>query len=86
MSLWLGRGAAYCDEEMGPLCGMYGSMEAEYEVQRTIKRAELTVFLCLVKKVIGLIKVHVDHKEIIYGLRKGKKECIKPRAENADLG
>ena len=27
-------------EEMGPLCGMYGSMEAEYEVQRTIKRAD----------------------------------------------
>ena len=34
------------DEEMGPLHGMYGSMEAEYEVQRTIKRAELTAFLC----------------------------------------
>ena len=28
------------DEEMEPLYGMYGSMEAEYEVQRTIKRAE----------------------------------------------
>ena len=27
-----------CDEEMAPLHGMYGSMEAEYEVQRTIKR------------------------------------------------
>ena len=30
------------DAEMGPLRGMYGSMEAEYEVQRTIKRAEET--------------------------------------------
>ena len=29
-------------DEEGPLHGMYGSMEAEYEVQRTIKRAELT--------------------------------------------
>ena len=65
---------------------MYGSTEAEYEVQRTIKRAELTAFLCIVKNVIGLIKVHVDHKEIIYELRKGKKECIKPRAGNAVLG
>ena len=37
------------DEEMGPLRGMYGSMEAEFEVQRTIKRADLTAFLCLVK-------------------------------------
>ena len=26
------------DEEMGPLHGMYGSMEAEFEVQCTIKR------------------------------------------------
>ena len=42
-----------CDEELGPVHGMYGSMGAEIEVQRTIKRAELTRFLCLVKKVIG---------------------------------
>ena len=35
------------DEEMGPLHGMCGSMEAELKVQRTIKRAELTAFLCL---------------------------------------
>ena len=34
------------DENMGPLHGMYGSVEAEVEVQRTIKRAELTAFLC----------------------------------------
>ena len=33
------------DEAMGPLHGMYGSMKAEFEVQRTIKRAELTAFL-----------------------------------------
>ena len=33
------------------LCaGMYGSMDAELEVQRTIMRAELTAFLCLLKK------------------------------------
>ena len=32
------------DEEMGPLRGMYGLMEAEFEVQRTIKRADLTAF------------------------------------------
>ena len=39
------------DEELGPLHGMYGSKEVEFEVQRTIKRAELTAFLCLLKKV-----------------------------------
>ena len=41
------------DEELGPLHGMYGSMEADLEVQRTIKRAELMAFLCLLKKVIS---------------------------------
>ena len=60
-----------CDEEMGPLHGMCGSMEAEFEVQRTIKRAELTAFPCLLKRVIGPIKVHVDNKGIIDGPRRG---------------
>ena len=50
------------DEEMVPLHGMYGSMEAEFEVQRTIKRTELTAFLCLLRKVCGPIKSHVDNK------------------------
>ena len=73
------------DEEMEPLHGMYGSMEAEHVVQRTIKRAELTAFLCFLRKVCGPIKVHVDNKEIIDGLRKGEKECTKPRAGDAAL-
>ena len=73
------------DEEIGPLHGMYDSMEAEYEIQRTIKRAELTAFLCLLRKVCGPIKVRVDNKGIIDGLRKGEKECIKQRAGDADL-
>ena len=36
---------------------MYGSVEAEIEVHRTIKRAELTAFLCLLKRVIGPVRV-----------------------------
>ena len=56
------------DEEMEPLRGMYSSMEVEFEVLRTIERAELTAFLCLLKRVIGPIKVHVDNKGIIDGL------------------
>ena len=52
-----------------PLRGMYGSVEVEYEVQRTIKRVELTAVLCLFRKVCGPIKVHVDNKGIIDGLR-----------------
>ena len=54
---WGARGRAVAqldyDEELGPLHGMYRSMDAEYEVQRTIKRAELTAFLCLLRKVCG---------------------------------
>ena len=50
------------DEELGPLHGMYGSMQAEFEVQRTIKRAELTAFFCLLKKVVGPNEVDVDNK------------------------
>ena len=64
---------------------MYGSMEAEFEVQRTVKSAELTAFLCLLTKVIGPVKVHVDHKGIIDGPRRRERECIKPRAGDADL-
>ena len=73
------------DGEMGPLRGMYGLVEAVFEVQRTIKRAELTAFLCLLKKVIGPVRVHVDNKGIIDGLRRGERKCIKPRAGDADL-
>ena len=62
------------DEELGPLHGMNGSMDAELEVQRTIKIAELTVFLCLVKKVIGPIKVHVDKKGSNDGLWRGERQ------------
>ena len=73
------------DEGLGLLYGMYGSMEAELGVQRTVKRAELTAFLCLLKKVIGSIKVHVDNKGIIDGLWRGERKCINPKAGDADL-
>ena len=62
------------NEEMEPLHVMYESMEAELEVQRTIMRAELTAFLCLLKKVIGPIGLHVDNEGIVDGLWRGRKE------------
>ena len=65
--------------------GCTASMEAELEVQRTIKRAELTAFLCLLMKVIGPIKVHVDNKGIIDGRWRGERKCIDPQAGDADL-
>ena len=64
------------DEELAPVHGMYVC---------TIKRAALTAFLCLLKSVIGPIKVHVDNKGIIDDLWRGERNCIKPRAGDADL-
>ena len=34
------------DGKLGPMHGVYGAMDAELEVQRAIKKAELTAFLC----------------------------------------
>ena len=73
------------DEEMGTMHGMYGTLDAELEAQRTIKRAEVTAGSCLLRKVIGPTVVHVDNKGIIDGLWKGKMKCIGPRAKDADL-
>ena len=61
-------------EELGLLHVMYGLMEEEFEVQRTIKRAELAAFLCLLKKGIGPMKVHVDNKGNIDGLWQRRKK------------
>ena len=66
---------------MGSGADMYCSMEAELEIQRTIKRAELSAFLFRFKKVIG----HADNKGIIDGARKEEKDCVNPRAGDADL-
>ena len=73
------------DEELGLIHGMYGSTEAEFEVQRTIKGTHLTASLCLLKKVIGPIKAHVGNKGIIDGLWRGQRKCIGPNAGDADL-
>ena len=63
---------------MGPVHGMYGTLDAELELQRTIKRAELTAFLCLLRKAIGPTVVHVDNKRIIDGLWRGD-EVLRPK-------
>ena len=56
------------DEEMGPVHGMNGTLDAKLEVQRTIKRGDLSVFLSLLRKAIRLTMEHVDNKGIIDGL------------------
>ena len=62
-------------EEMGPLHGMCGSEETELEVQRTIKRTELTAFLCLFRESYKRRKVSVSSQEremLIHGYNFGK--------------
>ena len=54
------------DEEFGLLHGMYGSMEAEFEVQHTIKKAELTALLCS-KKLLDPSRCMSTIKELLTG-------------------
>ena len=55
------------------------------EVQRTINRAELTAFLCYLRKALGPTMVHVDNKGLVDGLWRGEMRCIGPKAKDADL-
>ena len=60
------------DDEMGPMRGMYGTLEAELEVQRTIKRAELTAFLCSSRKLPVLRWITLITKGSLMGCGKEK--------------
>ena len=62
-----------------------GTLDAELEVQRTIKRAELTAFLCLLRKAIGPTMVHVDSKGIFDGQLRGEMKCSGSRAKDTDM-
>ena len=64
---------------------LHGTMEAGLEVQRTIKRAEVTAFLCLLKRAVGPTMAHVDNKGTIDELWKGEKKCTGPKAKDADF-
>ena len=77
-------GALDHDDEMGSMDGMYGTLGEKLEVHHTIKGAELTAFLYLLRKAVGPTMVHVDNKGIIDGWR-GEMRCIGPRAKDADL-
>ena len=47
--------------------GMYGTLDAELEIQRTFKMAGLKAFLCLLKRIIVRTTAHVDNKAIVGG-------------------
>ena len=53
--------------------------------QEALCGVEGGAFLCLLRKVWGPIKVHVDNKGRIDRQRKGEKECTEPGAGDADL-
>ena len=54
-------------------------------MQRTVKRNELKVFLCLLRNATGPTTVHVDNKRMIGGLWRGEMKCIEPKAKESDL-
>ena len=73
------------DEDMVPMHGMYGALDPDLELQRTVKRVELTVFLGHFRRIVGPTTAHVDTKGIIDGLWRGEMKCIGPEAKDADL-
>ena len=73
------------DEEKGPMYSVYGTMDADLEVQCTIKKGALTAFLRLLIKIIGPTTSPADNEGIIDGLWMGKMECVGPKAKDADL-
>ena len=76
------------DEEMGPLRGMYGQVEAECEVQRTIKRPKLTAFLFLLNRVMCPTKCTLITKELLmdYGEREHQAKSGRCRFVDQNLG
>ena len=65
--------------------GMHGTLDSELEVQRTIKRAELTAFLCFLRRAIGPSMVLVANKGSIEGMWRREMQCGRPLVD-PDLG
>ena len=74
------------DDELGPMRGMYGAVDADLEVQRTIKRAELTAFLSLLRRIVGPTTAHIDNKGISVGLWKGERSALARRRRTLICG
>ena len=68
------------DEERG----MNDTVDTDLEVQHTIKRAALTAFFRLLRRILGPTTVHVD-KGIIDGLWREEMKFTGQEAEDADL-
>ena len=74
------------DGELGPLRAVYGTMGAELEVQRTSKTAELTAFLCLLKKsYCSPSRCMLIIKELLISCGEEKGNALIQNAGDADL-
>ena len=73
------------DSNEGPLFGRHGTLQADLDVQRTIKAAVLIAFLSLLRRVTGPTTAHVDNNGIMDGLSRGEVECVESKAKTADL-
>ena len=72
------------DKEEEPWYAIHGTMLAELEVQRTMKRAELCAFTMLPGRV-GPSTIPSDSMSILDGLWRGEEGCIGPTQKDADL-
>ena len=70
------------NNEMVPLHGMCGKLDAELEALRAHHQES---FLCFLRKAHGPTMVHVDKKGITDVLWRGEMRCIGPNAKDADL-
>ena len=76
------------DEEMEPMYGMHRKQDTGLEVQRSLKRAEETAFLCLLRKAFGRL-VDVDFGETLHRFHQGISEVdtsrrIAPRRRSSN--
>ena len=60
------------DEDCWPMHGMHGTLDPDLELQRTVKRADLTAFIRHFGRIVDLATDHVDIKGIIDGLWREK--------------
>ena len=73
------------DEEMEPMHGMCGTLDSAFAVQRTIKRAELTGFLCVcAEEQLVLPQLVWKRKESSMALER-RNAMHWPKAKDADL-
>ena len=70
------------DNDQYAVCG---TMLAEIEVQRTIKRAELWLFTMAFSCLRGPATIHTDNMAIFVGPWRGEDGCIGPKQNDAHL-